>query len=95
MLDGNAIAGTLSAAFGGDMTLVVATCAGCGARGPLAETAVYLRAPGLVARCRSCESCCADSFALIDCDISSTMTCIKNFFHCIFDGLRCIVVTES
>lgn len=56
MLDGNAIAGTLSAAFGGDMTLVVTTCAGCGARGPLAETAVYLRAPGLVVRCRSCDA---------------------------------------
>jgi len=56
MLDGNAIAGTLSAAFGGDMTLVVSTCGGCGARGPLAETAVYLRGPGLVVRCRSCDS---------------------------------------
>jgi len=56
MLDGNAIAGTLSAAFGGDMTLVVSTCGGCGARGPLAETAVYLRGPGLVMRCRSCDA---------------------------------------
>lgn len=56
MLDGNAIAGTLSAAFGGDMTLVLATCGGCGACGPLAETAVYLRAPGLVVRCRSCDA---------------------------------------
>jgi hypothetical protein len=56
MLDGNAIAGTLSAAFGGDMTLVVSTCGGCGARGPLAETAVYLRAPGLVVRCRTCDA---------------------------------------
>jgi len=56
MLDGNAIAGTLSAAFGGDMTLVVSTCGGCGARGPLAETAVYVRAPGLVMRCRSCDA---------------------------------------
>ena len=56
MLDGNAIAGTLSAAFGGDMTRVVSTCGGCGARGPLAETAVYLDAPGLVVRCRSCDS---------------------------------------
>jgi hypothetical protein len=56
MLDGNAIAGTLSTVFGADMTLVVATCGGCGARGPVAETAVYVRAPGLVVRCRSCDS---------------------------------------
>jgi hypothetical protein len=56
MLDGNAVAGTLSAAFGAEMTLVVSTCGGCGARGPLAETAVYLHAPGMVVRCRSCDS---------------------------------------
>ena len=56
MLDGNATAGTLSAVFGADMTLVVSTCGGCGARRPLAETAVYMRAPGVVVRCRSCDS---------------------------------------
>ena len=56
MLDGNAIAGTLAAVFGADMTLAVSTCGGCGARGPLAETAVYRHAPGLVVRCRSCDS---------------------------------------
>ena len=56
MLDGNAIAGTLSTVFGADMTLVVATCGGCGARGPVAETGVYVRAPGVVVRCRSCDS---------------------------------------
>jgi hypothetical protein len=56
MLDGNAIAGTLTDVFGVDMTLVTATCAGCGAAGVLAETMVYLRAPGTVVRCRHCES---------------------------------------
>ena len=30
MLDGNAIAGTLDDIFGGDMTLAVSTCSGCG-----------------------------------------------------------------
>lgn len=55
MLDGNAIAGTLADVFGTDMTMTSTTCAGCGARGPLAETAVYLRAPGVVVRCRRCE----------------------------------------
>src|SRR4029078_11354107 len=48
MLDGNAIAGTLSTVFGADMTLVVATCGGWGGRGPGAETGVYVGAPGVV-----------------------------------------------
>lgn len=56
MLDGNAIAGTLEDIFGADMTVAAATCAGCGARGPLAETAVYLRGPGIVVRCRRCQA---------------------------------------
>lgn len=56
MLDGNAIAGTLTEVFGADMTTTTATCAGCGTAGVLAETAVYLRAPGVVVRCRNCES---------------------------------------
>jgi len=38
------------------MTLAAATCAGCGASGPLAESAVYLRAPGIVVRCRQCDT---------------------------------------
>jgi hypothetical protein len=56
MLDGNAIAGTMADIFGVDMTLAVATCARCGSRGPLAETAVYLRGPGVVVRCRRCDA---------------------------------------
>ncbi len=54
MLDGNAIAGTLEVIFGEDMTTATSTCAGCGGTGPLAEAAVYLRAPGVVVRCRDC-----------------------------------------
>jgi hypothetical protein len=38
------------------MTGAVTTCAGCGMSGPLAETAVYLRAPGVVVRCRHCDT---------------------------------------
>jgi uncharacterized protein DUF6510 len=56
MLDGNAIAGTLEHIFGNDMTRATATCAACDATGALAETAVYLRAPGVVVRCRHCEA---------------------------------------
>ena len=55
-LDGNAIAGTLMDVFGAEMTTAVGVCASCGATGPLAEVLVYLRGPGIVARCRTCTS---------------------------------------
>lgn len=54
-LDGNSIAGTLHAVFGGEMTAAVGTCAMCGTRRPLGELRVYRDAPGVVARCRDCE----------------------------------------
>lgn len=54
-LDGNAAAGELSAVFAVDLTAAVAQCAGCGRRGALATTALYLSAPGLVLRCRGCD----------------------------------------
>lgn len=55
-LDGNAIAGLLLDVFGTEMTTASGVCASCGARAQLAELVVYLRAPGTVVRCRSCES---------------------------------------
>jgi Family of unknown function (DUF6510) len=55
-LDGNAIGGLLTEVFGTDITAVKVTCATCGAAGPVAETAVYLRGPGNVIRCRTCTS---------------------------------------
>ncbi len=53
-LDGNAIGGLLHDVFGTEMTTAIGTCAACGATGPIAETVVYLRAPGTVVRCRNC-----------------------------------------
>ena len=53
-LDGNAIAGGLMDVFGDEMTPAIGVCNGCGASAPVAEFEVYLRAPGVVARCRSC-----------------------------------------
>jgi hypothetical protein len=53
-LDGNAIAGTLEAAFGHEMTMARGTCATCGTTNLLAVFRVYLRAPGKVARCPAC-----------------------------------------
>jgi hypothetical protein len=55
-LDGNAIGGLLQEVFGADMTAAEATCATCGAVGPVAATITYLRGPGSVVRCRSCSS---------------------------------------
>jgi hypothetical protein len=55
-VDGNAIGGLLLSVFGAEMTAAVGTCTSCGASGPVAEFAVYLRGPGTVARCRHCEA---------------------------------------
>lgn len=55
-LDGNAIGGLLHEVFGTEMTAAVAVCGSCGATGPMAETVVFLRAPGTVVRCRVCSS---------------------------------------
>jgi len=55
-LDGNAIGGMLFHVFGVEMTIAQAECGRCGARGPLAECEVYLGGPGVVVRCRVCNS---------------------------------------
>ena len=54
-LDGNAIAGLLHEAFGREMTTARGVCAHCGAEGVVGEWVVYVRAPGIVARCRACS----------------------------------------
>jgi len=55
-LDGNAIGGLLIEIFGTDLTGSTGVCASCGAEGPVARLDVYVHAPGVVARCRSCEA---------------------------------------
>jgi uncharacterized Zn finger protein len=55
-LDGNAIAGLLVEVFGTEMTTATGVCGVCSASAQVGEFAVYLRAPGTVARCRSCGS---------------------------------------
>jgi phage FluMu protein Com len=54
VLDGNAVAGALEAAFGADLTAVPGRCAHCGAVAMVAEMRAYVRAPGSVLRCPSC-----------------------------------------
>lgn len=53
-LDGNAIAGLLMEIFAVDMTASHGECANCGDVAPLADTRVFMDAPGIVIRCRSC-----------------------------------------
>ena len=53
-LDGNAIAGTLVAIFGTELTTATGTCAACGKRSLVGEFAVYLRGPGTVVRRPDC-----------------------------------------
>ena len=53
-LDGNAIAGVLMEIFAIDMTDARGECANCGDVAPLADTRVFMDAPGIVIRCRSC-----------------------------------------
>ena len=55
-VDGNAIGGLLYEVFGTEMTAAASVCGSCGAASQVAELAVYLRAPGTVVRCRSCDS---------------------------------------
>jgi hypothetical protein len=55
-VDGNAIGGLLYEIFGTEMTAAASVCGNCGDARPVAELAVYLRAPGTVVRCRSCAS---------------------------------------
>jgi uncharacterized protein DUF6510 len=55
-LDGNAIGGVLLEIFGADVTAATGVCDSCGAEGYVATLDVYVNAPGIVGRCRSCEA---------------------------------------
>jgi hypothetical protein len=54
-VDGNAVAGDLSAVFTGDLSGAVATCEGCGVSGAVATVMVY-EGMGEVLRCPECDS---------------------------------------
>jgi Family of unknown function (DUF6510) len=55
-LDGNAAAGRLQEVFPFEMTLARTTCSTCAAVEPLGASDAYANAPGLVVRCRHCQS---------------------------------------
>jgi Zn finger protein HypA/HybF involved in hydrogenase expression len=55
MLDGNAVAGTLQAIFGVEMTVTSLICAQCGGTSMIGELHAFTQAPGVVLRCPGCE----------------------------------------
>src|ERR1700752_4578478 len=55
-LDGNAAAGELSNLFAMDVTAAEGQCAHCGAKRRFAEAHLYMRGPGVVARCAVCQN---------------------------------------
>jgi Family of unknown function (DUF6510) len=55
-LDGNAAGGILQEIFPFEMTLVQATCTGCGATDAIGALAVYMHGMGTVVRCPVCDT---------------------------------------
>ena len=55
-LDGNAAAGLLAEVLAPDVTAAITTCAACGDARPVGELRAYMRAPGVVLRCATCEA---------------------------------------
>jgi len=55
-LDGNAAAGELSSIFAADITSAEGQCANCGVKKRFAEAHLYVKCPGMVARCAGCGS---------------------------------------
>ncbi|MGH2473517.1 MAG: DUF6510 family protein [Candidatus Limnocylindria bacterium] len=56
VLDGNAVAGTLTEIYGDDMTTVLAECGGCGQVDPIGGLLAFVHAPGIVLRCTACAT---------------------------------------
>jgi hypothetical protein len=55
-LDGNAAAGILSEVFAVEVTGARGRCDSCGNIGELGDSRAFMEAPGVVIRCRTCES---------------------------------------
>jgi hypothetical protein len=53
--DGNALTGHLQEVFRVDLTGAVGRCTACGRTAPMAEVRVFDHAPGVVARCPTCD----------------------------------------
>jgi hypothetical protein len=55
-LDGNAAGGALREVFAREVTAALATCTGCGRRGPVGTLLEYGHAMGVILRCPSCDT---------------------------------------
>lgn len=55
-LDGNAAAGALREIFAQEMTVAVATCAGCGTAREIGTLLEYGHAMGFILRCPGCDT---------------------------------------
>jgi hypothetical protein len=55
-VDGNALAGPLSAVLQGDASTTACRCRDCGDTAMIAQANVYRSAIGAVARCRRCDN---------------------------------------
>jgi hypothetical protein len=55
-LDGNAAGGILRDVFSHEITAALATCAGCGATGPVGALLEYGQTMGIVLRCPACDA---------------------------------------
>ncbi len=55
-MDGNMLGGSLGELFSMDVTSATVTCVSCGASWAIAQTRVYPHAPGMVARCPTCDA---------------------------------------
>ena len=56
MLDGNAVAGLLQQIFGRDMTMAVTRCCACATDTAVGALMAFVRGPGAVLRCPSCQT---------------------------------------
>jgi len=54
-LDGNALAGPMSAVFTTDLTVATVVCAGCGLARTIAALPVFGAPMGMIARCPGCD----------------------------------------
>ena len=54
-LDGNAAAGSLQEVFARDVTVAIATCAGCGAARAVGALLDYGGSMGVILRCPDCD----------------------------------------
>ena len=54
-LDGNSVAGEMTEIFAMDVTAAEGQCSHCGTIKHLAEAHVYVKCPGVVARCAVCQ----------------------------------------